>query len=228
MSGHAEDPVSEESKRFFTFFNLSMILVAITGVEIVIIYVQTFESLSIIGILFATSIVKFCGVIWWFMHLKWDKFLNTILFLMGLIIALGTYFAVLYMADAHPVIEEFQVTEIDDTWKANQEFLKDDFIKTDDGFFVSLSSHTSSKEFKSDSANWKKVDGFPHRISWKVSEGDLVEINSIKPENPFFHQYHPQDDEAVEGTKISVLAQSATTEDFKIKIRSEAFWVENQ
>ena len=72
------------------------------------------------------------------------------------------------------------------------------------------------------------MDGFPHRISWKVSEGDLVEINSIKPENPFFHQYHPQDDEAVEGTKISVLAQSATTEDFKIKIRSEAFWVENQ
>ena len=69
------------------------------------------------------------------------------------------------MADAHPVIEEFQVTEIDDTWKANQEFLKDDFIKTDDGFFVALSSHTSSKEFISDSANWKKVDGFPHRIS---------------------------------------------------------------
>ena len=39
MSGHSEDPVAEESKRsFFTFFNLSMILVAITGVEIVIIY----------------------------------------------------------------------------------------------------------------------------------------------------------------------------------------------
>ena len=78
MSGHSEDPVAEESKRFFTFFNLSMILVAITGIEIVIIYVQTFESASIIGILFATSIIKFCGVIWWFMHLRWDKFLNTV------------------------------------------------------------------------------------------------------------------------------------------------------
>ena len=228
MSGHSEDPVAEESKRFFTFFNLSMILVAITGIEIVIIYVQTFDGSSIIGILFTTSVLKFIGVIWWFMHLKWDKILNTVLFLMGLVIAVGTYIAVLYMADTHPVIEEFQVTEIDDTWKANQEFLKDDFIKTENGFFVALASHTSSKEFKSDSANWKKVDGYPHRITWKVSEGDIVEINSIKPENPFFHQYHPKDIEVVEGTKVSVLAQSATTEDFKIKIRSEAFWVENQ
>ena len=69
MSGHAEDPVVEESKRFFTFFNLSMILVAITGLEIVIIYVQSFDGSTIIGVLFATSIVKFIGVVTWFMHL---------------------------------------------------------------------------------------------------------------------------------------------------------------
>ena len=106
MSGHAEDPVSEESKRFFTFFNLSMILVAITGIEIVIIYVETFEGSSIISVLFATSILKFVGVVWWFMHLRWDKILNTMLFLLGLVIALGTFFAVIYMADTHPVIAE--------------------------------------------------------------------------------------------------------------------------
>ena len=70
MSGHAEDPVVEESKRFFTFFNLSMILVAITGLEIVIIYVQSFDGSTIIGVLFATSIVKFIGVVTWFMHLS--------------------------------------------------------------------------------------------------------------------------------------------------------------
>ena len=39
MSGHSEDPVSEESSRFFTFFNLSMILVAITGVELSLIHI---------------------------------------------------------------------------------------------------------------------------------------------------------------------------------------------
>ena len=92
MSGHAEDPVLEESKRFFTFFNLSMILVAITGIEIVIIYVETFEGSAIISVLFATSILKFVGVVWWFMHLRWDKILNTMLFLLGLVIALGTFF----------------------------------------------------------------------------------------------------------------------------------------
>lgn len=95
MSGHSDDPVAEESKRFFTFFNLSMILVAITGLEIVIIYVQSFEGSTIIGVLFATSILKFIGVVCWFMHLRWDKILNTVLFLMGLVIALGTYFAVI-------------------------------------------------------------------------------------------------------------------------------------
>ena len=74
MSGHSEDPVAEESKRFFTFFNLSMLLVAITGIEIVIIYVQTFDGMSIISILFATSVLKFIGVITWFMHLRGIKF----------------------------------------------------------------------------------------------------------------------------------------------------------
>ena len=73
MSGHSEDPVAEESQRFFTFFNLSMVLVAITGLEIVIIYVQSFEGSTIIGVLFATSILKFIGVVWWFMHLRWDE-----------------------------------------------------------------------------------------------------------------------------------------------------------
>ena len=52
-----------------------MLLVAITGIEIVIIYVTTFDGASIIGVLFATSIVKFIGVVTWFMHLKWDKIL---------------------------------------------------------------------------------------------------------------------------------------------------------
>ena len=124
MSGHSEDPVAEESKRFFTFFNLSMILVAITGIEVVIIYVQTFESMSIIGVLFATSIIKFFGVVWWFMHLRWDKSLNTILFLMGLVIALGTYFAVIYMSDVHPVVEKFEVSKLEESWKSDTAYKK--------------------------------------------------------------------------------------------------------
>jgi cytochrome c oxidase subunit 4 len=227
MSGHSEDPVAEESKRFFTFFNLSMILVAITGVEIVIIYVQTFEGSSIIGILFLTSILKFIGVVWWFMHLRWDKILNTILFLLGLVIALGTYFAVIYMGDTHPVIENFEVIAVEANWESGKAYSSKDFIKEGEVFYQAISDHTSSDAFAQDSDKWQKVKGIPHQISWKVTSGDLVEIHSEKPGNPFFHQYQPHDENGIEGSKISLLAQSATTEDFRIKVRSESFWVEN-
>jgi len=239
MSGHAEDPVSEESKRFFTFFNLSMVLVAITGIEIVIIYVQTFEGSSIIAILFATSILKFVGVVWWFMHLKWDKFLNTVLFLMGLVIALGTYFAVIYMADTHPEIENFSVNVIEKKWEAGKSYAKDDYILEDGEYYKSNVDHVAPATFSEsvDSEDsrqkvWTKVDGVPHEVSWKVtsgdlieinSVGDLIEINSVKPENPFFHKYEPAETENIEGTKFALLNKAATKDDFRIKVRSESY-----
>ncbi len=231
MSGHSEDPITEESKRFFTFFNLSMLLVAITGIEIVIIYVQTFDGASIIGILFATSIIKFIGVITWFMHLRWDKFLNTILFLMGLVIAIFTYFAVIYMSDNPPEVQDFSVSQIENKWSDVNSYTKGEFVKHNDFFYVSrkdLSAPTAIPNDAKDNDSWEKVEGIPHQFIWKVSNGDLIEINSLKPENPFFHQYHPSEKENIEGSKISLLSQKASVEDFRIKVRSEAFWVENQ
>jgi cytochrome c oxidase subunit IV len=230
MSGHAEDPVSEESKRFFTFFNLSMILVAITGIEIVIIYVQTFEGSSIIGVLFTTSILKFVGVVWWFMHLRWDKFLNTVLFLMGLVIALGTYFAVIYMADTHPEIENFSVNVIEKKWEAGKSYAKGDYMLEDGEYYQSNFDHVAPASFsetvnteEGEKTAWKKVDGVPHQVSWKVTSGDLIEINSMKPELAFFHKYHPLEDENIEGSKIELLTQAATKDDFRIKVRSESY-----
>ena len=226
MSGHSEDPVAEESKRFFTFFNLSMILVAITGLEIVIIYIQSFEGSIIIGVLFATSILKFVGVVWWFMHLRWDKILNTILFLMGLVIALGTFFAVIFMADEHPVVEEFKVTQIENNWKADTEYKSGDYVSFNDKFYQSKSDHTSDKNWTKQT--WNEVTGIPHLITWKITnDADLIEINSKKPENPFYFQYSPTDKETIEESKIVLLEQPGGTDDFRLKVRSEAFWVEN-
>ena len=235
MSGHSEDPVAEESKRFFTFFNLSMALAAITGLEIVIIYVQTFESKAIIGVLFTTSILKFFGVIWWFMHLRWDKILNTVLFLMGLVIALGTYFAVIYMAD-HPIdIENFEVTALDNAWKAGSDYEAGAYVKHEESYYQAKSAHTAGESFDVnstiegvESSFWIKVEGIPHKISWKVNQADLIEINSRKPGNPFFHMYQPEDTEKVQGTVIRVLAKAATSADFRLKARSEAFWGETE
>ena len=226
MSGHSDDPVAEESKRFFTFFNLSMILVAITGLEIVIIYVQSFEGSTIIGVLFATSILKFIGVVCWFMHLRWDKILNTVLFLMGLVIALGTYFAVIYMADEHPVVEEFKVVQLDNAWKAGVGYKSGEYVSVNEKFYQAKLDHTSDSNWTEES--WNEVSGFPHIISWKITNAaDLIEINSKKPENPYYYQYTPSDQESIEENKIALLEQPGSTEDFRIKVRSEAFWVEN-
>tara|TARA_Y100000588_G_C14228010_1_gene913994 strand:+ start:696 stop:1385 length:690 start_codon:yes stop_codon:yes gene_type:complete len=227
MSGHGDDPVEEESKRFFTFFNLSMALVAITGIEIVIIYVQTFESASIIGILFATSIVKFFGVVYWFMHLKWDKVLNTILFLMGLVIALGTFFAVIYMADDKPIIdnESFDVTALENIWKAKTNYAAGDYLKHEDTYYKADVAHTSEEVF--DAEKWGKVEGIPHRISWKIEKADMIEINSKTPENPFYHRHEPEESDIVEGSIIGILTRLSTKADFRLKARSEANWTEN-
>ncbi|MBU63127.1 MAG: hypothetical protein CMI26_11570 [Opitutae bacterium] len=224
MSGHGEDPVEEESKRFFTFFNLSMALVAITGIEIVIIYVKTFESTSIIGILFATSIIKFFGVVYWFMHLKWDKVLNTILFLMGLVIALGTFFAVIYMADDTPIIKSFEVTAVENIWKAKTDYEAGVYLKHEDSYYKAESAHTSEEVF--DTEKWGRIEGIPHRISWKIEKADIIEIYPNKPDNPFYHRHQTEESDNVEGSIIGILAKVSTKDNFRIKARSEANWSE--
>ena len=232
MSGHSEDPVAEESQRFFTFFNLSMALVAITGLEIVIIYVQTLDGSTIIGTLFATSIVKFIGVVWWFMHLRWDKIVNTVLFLLGLVIALGTYFAVIYMADTHPEISKFEVSAIKDVWKAGQKYEKDDYVVHDGTYFVANLKHESPDTFSESidgSGNaWTKIeqDKVPHQFSWVVSHGDLIEIKSQKDGLSFFKRVLDTEQEDITGEKVYLLDQEASTEDFRIKAKSEAYWTE--
>ena len=235
MSGHAEDPVLEESKRFFTFFNLSMILVAITGIEIVIIYVETLEGSSIIGILFATSILKFVGVVWWFMHLRWDKFLNTVLFLMGLVIALGTYFAVIYMADTHPEITNFEVNAVKNEWKPGQEYEKGEYVVHDGTYFVANLKHQSPDTFSEsidDFGNaWTKIEQnkIPHHFSWTVSHGDLIEISSQpvdvtqKEGLVFFARVLETEKENIAEEQVYLLDQDATKEDFRIRVRSEAY-----
>ena len=55
-----------------------------------------------------------------------------------------------------------------------------------------------------------------------------MEINSKSPANPFFHLDLPKEHENIDESEVFLLTQSATTEDFRIKVRSEAYWTENQ
>ena len=85
----------------FTFFNVAVALILITAVELVIVYlpIHIFIVFSALAIL---SLVKFLAVIWWFMHLRWDRALCTILFMIGLLIATGTVTALLFLFEQDP------------------------------------------------------------------------------------------------------------------------------
>ncbi|PTY06511.1 hypothetical protein DB347_10710 [Opitutaceae bacterium EW11] len=97
-------PAHHESK-FHVFVQIAMILAIITGVEIVIVYLPLARWL-IVSALVTLSAVKFMMVIFYFMHLKWDKIFCTILFFIGLILAGGTAIALLALfsvGDSHPL-----------------------------------------------------------------------------------------------------------------------------
>ncbi|MSU69248.1 MAG: hypothetical protein EXS39_00415 [Opitutaceae bacterium] len=91
--------------KFEIFVQLAMLLAVITGVEIVMVYLP-FVKWLIFGGLVVLSVVKFMFVIFYFMHLKWDKPFCTVLFFIGLVLAVGTVWALLGLftvADSKPL-----------------------------------------------------------------------------------------------------------------------------
>lgn len=81
-------------ERFNTYVKIAMILSVITGVEILIIFLPI-AKWFVVTTLVVLSIVKFMYVIFYFMHLRWDKVFCTILFFIGLVLASGTMWALL-------------------------------------------------------------------------------------------------------------------------------------
>lgn len=82
----------DDENKFQIYIKIAMLLAVITGIEIVIIFVP-FVTWFVITSLVILSVVKFLYVIFYFMHLKWDKAFCTILFFIGLVLASGTAFA---------------------------------------------------------------------------------------------------------------------------------------
>ncbi len=100
-TSHHDAVLIEENKRYFTFFNLSIALIAVTAIELVIIYIPI-NKWVIFSTLAVLSTGKFLGVIWWFMHLRWDRMLCTILFMIGLLMATGTVIALILLFSRDP------------------------------------------------------------------------------------------------------------------------------
>lgn len=107
-SAHEHGP--EESK-FAIYVQIAMLLAVITGVEIVGVYLPFAKWFLVTSLIFL-SVVKFLFVIFYFMHLRWDKPFCTILFFIGLILAGGTVAALLLLfgAEASRPLETVQLS----------------------------------------------------------------------------------------------------------------------
>jgi len=102
-----EDFLREEAKKYFTFVNLAFLMTALTGIELVLIFLP-FNPHLIFYSLIVLSLIKFFGVIFWFMHLIYDNIVLTLFFFAGMIIATGTIIALMLLlsgSDVDPDIE---------------------------------------------------------------------------------------------------------------------------
>ena len=93
-AGHADHAQHDEGSKFQIYVQIAMLLAVITGVEIVAVYLP-FAKWILVTSLVVLSVVKFMFVIFYFMHLRWDKPFCTILFFIGLVLASGTMWALL-------------------------------------------------------------------------------------------------------------------------------------
>lgn len=89
--------------KFQIYVQIAMLLAVITGIEIVAIFVP-FAKWVIVSLLMVLSVVKFMYVIFFFMHLRWDKAFCTIVFFIGLVLAGGIMWALLALFGVHDSI----------------------------------------------------------------------------------------------------------------------------
>ena len=90
----AADAGHHEPSKFHFYIAIAMILSVITGVEVVLVYLPIVKWF-VVTALVTLSAIKFMFVIFFFMHLRWDKVFCTILFFIGLVIAGATMWALL-------------------------------------------------------------------------------------------------------------------------------------
>ncbi len=97
-TAHADAGHHEPSK-FHFYIQVAMVLSVVTGIEVVLVYLPIAKWFVVTSLL-VLSAGKFLAVIFYFMHLRWDKVFCTILFFIGLVLAGGTMWALLHLFGA--------------------------------------------------------------------------------------------------------------------------------
>ena len=96
---HAPAAGHHEPSKYHFYIKVAMILSVVTGIEVVLVYLPI-AKWFVVTALVTLSAGKFLAVIFYFMHLRWDKVFCTILFFIGLVLAGGTMWALLHLFGA--------------------------------------------------------------------------------------------------------------------------------
>lgn len=78
------------------YIKIAVILGVITAVEVAVYYIQAFAAF-LVPVLLSLSALKFSLVVLWFMHLKFDNRLFSVLFVGGLMLAGVVMLALLFL-----------------------------------------------------------------------------------------------------------------------------------
>lgn len=99
VAGHGHHDDSHNVSKFQIYVQIALLLAIITGIEVTCVFLP-FDRWILVTALVVLSAVKFLFVIFYFMHLRWDKPFCTILFFIGLTLAGGTMWGLLQLFSA--------------------------------------------------------------------------------------------------------------------------------
>jgi cytochrome c oxidase subunit 4 len=77
------------------YIKLALALAAITAIEVALSYMVDDLGAAFLPLLLGLMLIKFFSVVLFFMHLKFDNRLFSVMFYMGLVLAVGVYTATL-------------------------------------------------------------------------------------------------------------------------------------
>jgi cytochrome c oxidase subunit 4 len=86
----------EHAMTDFGYVKIALFLAVVTGVEVALSYMVDDLGVLFLPLLISLMLLKFFMVILYFMHLKFDNRLFSIMFYMGLFLAVGVYLAALF------------------------------------------------------------------------------------------------------------------------------------
>ena len=93
-AAHADDHAQHWSD--LQYVKLAILLAVVTGVEVLLSYIKDDMGGFFLPLLLFLMAFKFMAVVLYFMHLKFDNRLFSIMFYMGLGLAIGVYLAALF------------------------------------------------------------------------------------------------------------------------------------